>query len=1043
MANLTPSGSKINVPETLQTTNPSVPIAVADEVYVSGTAPSSGNSVKNHLDDLAAKIAAAGSGSWKGEYHVLTEYSTGDMVYWEDASNNRRFFVRRDDGRSVGNPSTRPQDWDELGITDIARLVNILVASDHWTGAWQHGHNYAAGDFCSFTQAGAKMYYERNTAGSDPATPQGEPPLNSHWTHLTGDDESAVKVLEAATDAEAAISRIATLAAQSVGLTPAQGDRGYALRRAKASEAYEFVIPPMTWRYDINGGAWSEDGTYFSGDAVSHTERLWVLTGTGHISAGLSGSANAPGAVSAWVALTDTDSHTATWAEAGNDDLIPASKFAGAYYGEWNDTSSTQDFKVGDRVAHNDRPFTCILDHRKGAHAPDIDYTNWETDEHWWGEFADYWFPLGVFSRDGGRLWWASADVARGDPRPTASGNTKWWQVAGVLPPLAWGDAWADGAYTVGTMVTDGDRLFVSKTAIVAGNPQPSTDADETYWLACDSDAGISPAAFYTHLKPSLKAGGGIVINADDDAHTLSIGTDGTPVRPIAPDVVGAFWGRAPGQTDVTATPLRLRAVDSDDLRTPHDAAYSAYFYHNANDELTINNGDTFDLVRRLHPAFPDTAEGYASTRPGFLLDPNHVNPTLNSNGVEFTAASAGSTERVFDVSVRVVPKNNREYTSDESLDIWLANDGGANRINVSKTLTGQTVHYGGGHQAPFEVTFKNVQYTGAPRSGRNDWFRVWLQPHTGSAQITAQTFNGWKVSWSLPHLGHNVVQKYDFPSALDLASIEDFGNYYLCPLAVSGADNQGASTAAKQTDKAECEVTSDGYIKALRDLRRVELTFASTHTPSRSDIATYSLISWVPGLITPYRVAEWPYQNTAFTHTATMLGLMEGQMLAVVCDTDILADDINANGAPEITWDPSIDPTDSATVAVVPGLINVHTIAFQGAARSAGDYTLGAVADLPDVTRWDALRLQSNGVRSTVIIPPDLVIPTSAGGPDKATPTLGPISIRSQSASGTIYHDRSVSIWRDGTDLKLRVYSGAAHQSTPWLDSIELEYHI
>ena len=1063
MANLTPSSSRLTVPETLQTNNPSVPIAVADEIYVSGTAPSSGNSIKDHLDDLAAKIAAAGSGSWKDEYRVLTEYHAGDMVWWEDTDNKRRFFIRRADGRSVGNPGSRPQDWDELGITDIARLVMILVAGSAWKGEWKPG-SYAEGDFCRYTLAGELHYYERNTAGTDGSTTNDTPPINTDWTRLEGDEESAVKVLEAATDAESAITQIATLTAQSVGLTPAQGDRGYALRRKKDGETYEYVIPPLTWR-DV----WAADSTYYTGDAVSHTERLWVLTGTGHIAAGLTGEANAPGAVSAWVALTDTDSHTADWAEAGNDDLIPPPKIAGAYYGEWNDVSSAQDFKVGDRTTHNDRPFTCILDHTKGASAPDIDYQHWEADEHWWGDWADFWFPLGVFSRSGGRLWWASADVARGDPAPTASGNAKWWQVASHLPPLTWGKAWADGAYWAGTMVTDDDRLFVARQDIVAGNPQPSKDADETYWLACDSDSGIAPGAFYEHLVSALVAGGGITLTPDADAHTVSVSAD--LVRPIAPTVVGAFWGRAPFQDDDSSSPLRLRAVDSNDLRTPPAESYSYIYGERYPSEggpgnIQARNNVDLNISNYFVNPYPDNPSGYDSSRPGILYDRNDGPPHSNQwnmNGVDWTAQNAGqASPREFDVTLTIAPANDRLYTTDENLEVWLQNAGGGNRVQVTRLSTSFTFHFDGGHQAEFTHTWR-VTLSGAPRSGEHDWFSVHILARTGSSQVTAQTYSRWSLTFSLPHLGRNVAQQYSWGGS---AAADTGIDGYVLDLAVHGTDHQGKSTQPGETDKAEIDLQDWGHLSdkaramhCLRDMRDVVIGVKNTTAPTwtHPDPTVIEVWTRLDGLLAPQRVHEFRLPaGDAFDleyHTGPVL---EGQLFALVSrqagnsQPNIIGHDVNASvlGNPVLSWDPTIDTTYSSTRQVIAGLLSTHIAEYSGGDRSAGDHAIGYVISLAPPTQWEQLRIMSNGVRSTVAIPADLVIPTRAGAPAATHPTLGPVSVRGGgSSSGTIYHDRTISVWKDGDDAtgqyKLRIYDGASHMSDPWIDHVELEYHI
>ncbi len=1100
MPNLTPSTQKLTLPYELQTADPATPLGDADSIIVDGDHATTGNAVSDHISDIRAKLAHIGTGgNFRGEYAHGTSYAIGDEVYWIDGASRKQFYIRLTAGQdSAGNPSTIQSDWD-LATSDLRQIATsgdhvltqkkalqrdalgkitwttdvwddldavqstlaALIRQSRWRGGWTAG-TYAAGDYVAFTLAGEKRWYRRVTAGTDAATVADQPPTNRAWADVDGDELLAVQRLEAIAAAVAASADIAALRAQSLGLTPASGDRGYALRRAKADETYEYVIPPMTWR-----GEWAAGTTYYTGDAVSHTERLWILAGAGHIAAGLAGAANAPGAVSAWVALTDTDSHTASWAEAGNTDLIPAGKISGAYYGEWDDTSSTQDFGVGDRVAHNAYQYVCLTAHRKGASAPDIDYQHWDAIDAYYGPWTDFWYPSGVFVSHLSRLWWASADVARGDPAPGAAADTKWWRVGAGSPPITWGEAWADGVYWAGTMVTDDDRLFVSRRDIVAGNPRPSTDADETYWLACDSDSGIAPGAFYQHLKSEIVAGGGITLAPDDDDHTLSISAD--LVRPIAPPVVGSFWGRAPRQADDSASPLRLRAVDSNDLRTPPAESYGYVYRKRSQDNIVAQNGVDMNISNNFDHPYPSNPDGYESSRPGIVYDRNDGPPYSNQwnmNGVDWTSENAGQARpREFDLTIRLVPANDRLYTSDEHVEVWLRNAGGDNRVQVTRLTTSRTFHFGGGHQTPFVATWR-ITLSGAPRSGEHDWFSVHIQPNTGSSQITAQTYDDWSLAYSLPHLGRNVAQEY---SLGDGAGHEVSGpaDMYILDLAVHGTDHQGISTSPGETDKAEVELVDYSgelndkprAMRAVRDLRDVVIRLRSTQAPTFNHPDPVRLELWteLDGLYDPAPVQDFDLAAaTAYDISLHTGPLLTGQRFYLVSrqagahHANIIGHDVNAAtlGQPILSWDPTIDTTRPSTEQVIAGLLSTHIVEYSGAHRSAGDFSLGYIAELPPPSRWEHLRIESNGVQSAVVVPADLLIPTSAADPAATHPSLGPVSVREGGvSSGQIVHERTVSIWRDGPvdsgSYMIRLYDRATQMTDAWIDRVELEYHI
>ena len=370
--------------------------------------------------------------------------------------------------------------------------------------------------------------------------------------------------------------------------------------------------------------------------------------------------------------------------------------------------------------------------------------------------------------------------------------------------------------------------------------------------------------------------------------------------------------------------------------------------------------------------------------------------------------------------------------------------------------------HFGGGHQDPFVATFR-VQMTGAPRSGEHDWFALHIQAHTGSSQVTAQTYSRWSLAYSLPHLGRNVAQQYSWGnSAARDAGIDG----YIIDLAVHGTDYQGKSSSPGETDKAELKLADwgsqtdkDRAMECLRDMRDVVIGIKSTAAPSwtHPDPAVIEVWTRLDGLLEPQRVHEFRLPaGEAYDQSYHTGPVLEGQLFALVSrqpgntQPNIIGHDVNASvlGNPVLVWDPTIDKTYSSTRQVIAGLLSTHIAEYSGGDRSAGDYDLGYVIELAAPSQWEQLRIMSNGIRSTVAIPADLVIPTSAGPPAATHPTLGSVSVRGNgSASGTIYHDRTLSIWQDGDpptgQYKLRVYDGASHMSNPWIDHVELEYHI
>ena len=87
------------------------------------------------------------------------------------------------------------------------------------------------------------------------------------------------------------------------------------------------------------------------------------------------------------------------------------------------------------------------------------------------------------------------------------------------------------------------------------------------------------------------------------------------------------------------------------------------------------------------------------------------------------------------------------------------------------------------------------------------------------------------------------------------------------------------------------------------------------------------------------------------------------------------------------------------------------------------------------------AVRTTSNGIVSTCRWVSTDMVHASAGGPDKATPVLGPYSVRTGSAHGQIVHNRELQIWRDGTTYKLRFYNAGSRDTNVYLDRIEIDY--
>lgn len=463
----------------------------------------------------------------------------------------------------------------------------------------------------------------------------------------------------------------------------------------------------------------------------------------------------------------------------------------------------------------------------------------------------------------------------------------------------------------------------------------------------------------------------------------------------------------------------------------------------------TFNPDDAdFHLTAHVDHIYPDNPPGYHPQTPGLVLDGR--NGVLNTNGVDFTEDNAGTTTREYLITVKLTPSTERNYAPTEHILL---------RVNAHGHWQGvapagwydqyQKLTFHGGSQEPFVRTFR-IQLTQAPRNGHQDYVQVSIgqSPQRSPHPIK---FDSWSITVGLPYDGRFATQGYRVTQATGRVPLPGFDNSdfpWMATLALNGDNAEGDTRDREEADRAE--VVSDGYgaltgkrvLVAQRDLRQVKFRFASQIEPTYDGTIHLYVVGWAPDVIAPRVVGIVALAPHAYDTTVAVEGIIEGETFAIFSSDHI---DPSSGiltyatlGNPLLTWDPALAPQAPNPHLIAQGIVDTWVMELIGNQKTADEIPLAGV---PHPTSWLAVRTYSNGVISCVPWGMDDRLPTSGGQPAGATPVLSPFSMRTESSTGTIVHNREVQIWRDGQTYKMRFYNTGSRETDLYLDRIEIDY--
>ena len=558
----------------------------------------------------------------------------------------------------------------------------------------------------------------------------------------------------------------------------------------------------------------------------------------------------------------------------------------------------------------------------------------------------------------------------------------------------------------------------------------------------------LKPKATYEDSKTVLRGGDNVTVTADDTGEQIVIAAQQSG-RPAAPDAEGSFWGRAVGQTDLLAVPLKLRAIDSHDQRNIQNA-YGYEWASIADQEFSPQSGN--DYTRMNFATLDNDPGNYDAARPGFLQDRTHNQ--ANPNNIDYTNSTAGTTTRVMQVRLIMEVDNQRSYSAGETLTVWIrANNGSRIRTPDVNTVARQTFHFSGGDQEPFVMTF-DLEYTNRPRTGTADGFSVNYQFGTPSEEVVGWRM-GTEIQFRLPALGAIPTQPLT-AAAESTFHVPGDRSRGIIGWHVPDTDDHTGRNAPGESDKADIHLVKPAgwpsqadspFLQAAQDLQQVRITM-SGNIASDGHGSSVLLMHQSPAAgIGPTILATVPHPASgAFALDHTQHAILEGDLFWIALSGTGLG-----QGTQTLTWDANLTGGQPILNTVIAGVI--HTVSEDMATGSAEGQQVRthtwAASDYPALIEaarsghLEELRIWSNGFYSFIRIP-GFIPPTGAdpvNAASRSQPLWFGLYARSSQNGGSYEGRLGANFWLDDNGLNVRFQSVGTQQPQVWIEQIEIDY--
>ena len=476
-----------------------------------------------------------------------------------------------------------------------------------------------------------------------------------------------------------------------------------------------------------------------------------------------------------------------------------------------------------------------------------------------------------------------------------------------------------DDLATETTGVADDDRIPISDES-VNGDPN-------RYVEASNLAAYVNAHATNVDLE-DVRAGTAL----DKIDHTLFV---------TKPKWLSSLWGRPNADDDnghEDVQPMRMFHLESQDTRAA-DNSYSVAFT-SPGLSLPVYSGQQNipDSFNRRAPSYSVPTDGtgageYNAARPGWTY--NRGNGRFYSNGVEWTAQSAGSTDRRIDIYVTVdFPPSYFDGGGYQDIRIEL------NKSNNSRYGANER-HFINPYRDNNGTGTVLFRLTAATAPSDQDYFDIQLAyQHGGGTRnlpLSAVT-----VRFVIP--GASLTPTIDVGSLATIGAAPTFRGA-LGNLQVNWG-LEGSDTASDASDAFLILGTNGQYLEALRDLRTVKLRVHARQNTHADAAGTAYLWSEIPGVSLPEVIASVDVSaNARYDIFHTAHAVVRGQrffMTMQVANRSTISQ--GHIGNPRLTWDARPDLGGNSVQTSIPGLIRKH-VSRPAASGKASSFTIG----LPD----------------------------------------------------------------------------------------------